>query len=161
VKGSATTRPRDLPYGGSALEFRWHKRRWFCREPRCPRKSSTEQVPQIPARARITARLRAGCRVRDAGSTVSQAARDLHLSWPTVMGAFRAQAREVIAAPLPAVKVLGIDETMRGRPRWEQDSATGKWHLVRDRWHTGFTDALGTGGLLGQVEGRTVADALV
>ncbi|MFE0513586.1 hypothetical protein [Streptomyces sp. NPDC058964] len=28
--------------------------------------------------------------------------------------------------------------------------------LTRDRWHTGFVDALGHGGLLGQVEGRTV-----
>jgi transposase len=163
VKGSATTRPRDLPYGEMGLEFRWHKRRWFCGEPACPRRSFTEQIPQIPARARITARLRAwaGRRVRDAGSTVVQAARDLHLSWPTVMDAFRTQAREVIDAPLPEVEVLGIDETRRGRPRWEQDPVTGKWHLVRDRWHTGFVDALGTGGLLGQIEGRTVADVLV
>ncbi|MGV9349280.1 transposase family protein [Streptomyces spiralis] len=27
VKGSATTRPRDLPYGESGLDFRWRKRR--------------------------------------------------------------------------------------------------------------------------------------
>ncbi|MER6076658.1 transposase, partial [Streptomyces sp. NPDC001817] len=31
---------------------------------------------------------------------------------------------------------------------------------MRDRWHTGFVDALGAGGLLGQVEGRTTADVL-
>ncbi|MFF7547661.1 hypothetical protein ACFZCU_29090 [Streptomyces canus] len=31
VKGWATTRPRDLPYGESGLEFVWHKRRWWCR----------------------------------------------------------------------------------------------------------------------------------
>ncbi|KUO20192.1 transposase [Streptomyces dysideae] len=30
--------------------------------------------------------------------------------------------------------------------------------LTRDRWHTGFVDALSAGGLLGQVEGHTVAD---
>ncbi|WTJ80166.1 transposase [Streptomyces sp. NBC_01538] len=90
----------------------------------------------------------------------SQGARDLRLSWPTVMDAFRAVAHEVTEAPLPEVKVLGIDETRRGRPRWEQDPATGKWILTRDRWHTGFVDALGAGGLLGQVEGRTVADVL-
>ncbi|WUW67933.1 ISL3 family transposase (plasmid) [Streptomyces sp. NBC_01455] len=110
----------------------------------------------------VTTRLRqaAGHRVRDAGSTVVQAARDLHLSWPTVMGAFRTSAREVVDAPLPEVNVLGIDETRRGRTKWEQDPDSGKWHLVRDRWHTGFVDALGTGGLLGQVEGRTVSDVL-
>jgi transposase len=162
VKGAAFTRPRDLPYGERGLEFLWHKRRWWCREPACPRKSFTEQIPQIPAGARLTTRLRAaaGCRVRDAGSTVVQAARDLHLSWPTVMNAFRTAAREVIEAPLPEVEVLGIDETRRGRTRWEQDPDTGKWKLTRDRWHTGFVDALGTGGLLGQVEGRTAADVL-
>ncbi|MEU6341935.1 transposase [Streptomyces sp. NPDC046977] len=31
---------------------------------------------------------------------------------------------------------------------------------MRDWWHTGFVDALGAGGLLGQVEGRTAADVL-
>ncbi len=162
VKGSATTRPRDLPYGECGLEFRWHKRRWWCREPDCPRRSFTEQIPQIPAGARLTERLRcsAGRRVRDAGSTVVQAARDLGMSWPVVMDAFRATATAVIEAPLPKVKVLGIDETRRGRTRWEPNPETGKWQLTRDRWHTGFVDALGTGGLLGQVEGRTVADVL-
>ncbi|MDQ0933290.1 helix-turn-helix domain-containing protein [Streptomyces turgidiscabies] len=151
VKGPAVTRPRDLPYWERRLEFFWHKRRWWCREPNCPRKSFTESIAQIPAGARITARLReaAGHRVRDAGSTVIQAARDLRLSWPTVMGAFRASAREVARASLPEVRVLGIDETRRGKTKWEQDPDSGKWHLVRDRWHTGFVDALGTGGLLG------------
>ncbi|KUO20193.1 hypothetical protein AQJ91_15530 [Streptomyces dysideae] len=51
----------------------------------------------------------AGRRIRDAASTVIQAARDLHLSWPTEMDAFRTAAHEVTQAPLPEVKVLGID----------------------------------------------------
>jgi hypothetical protein len=74
---------------------------------------------RLATAARITVRLRgaAGRRIRDAASTVIQAARDLHLSWPTVMDAFRAIAPEVTEAPLPEVKVLGIDETRRGRPR--------------------------------------------
>ena len=55
------------------------------------------------------------------------------------------------------VKVLGIDETRRGRPVFAQDPDSGRWLLVRDRWHTGFVDAAGTGGLLAQVEGRTSA----
>ncbi|MCP3820573.1 ISL3 family transposase [Streptomyces sp. A3M-1-3] len=144
------------------MEFFWHKRRWWCGEAACPRKSFTEQIEEIPAGARITTRLRAwaGHRVRDAGSTVVQAGRDLGLSWPVVMNAFRTAATTVIQAPLPQVEVLGIDETRRGRTRWEQDPDTGKWKLTRDRWHTGFVDALGTGGLLGQVEGRTAADVL-
>lgn len=160
--GAGSIWPRDLPYGEGGLEFVWHKRRWWCRETACPRRSFTERIEQIPAGARITGRLRAasGRRVRDAGSTVIQAARDLHLSWPTVMNAFRAAAREAVEAPLPEVEVLGIDETRRGKPRWEQDPDTGKWKMTRDRWHTGFVDALGSGGLLGQVEGRTVTDVL-
>ncbi|MGQ4511802.1 transposase [Streptomyces sp. DW26H14] len=86
-KGFAHTRPRDLPYGERKLELVWRKRRWYCTEPACPRRTFTEQVSQVPAGARITERLRnaAGHRVRDAGSTVDQAARDLRLSWPTVM----------------------------------------------------------------------------
>lgn len=118
------------------------------------------QIPRISAGARLTARLRdaAGRRTGDAGSAVIQAARDLHLSWPTVMEAFRTQARDVTEAPLPRVAVLGIDETRRGRPRWEQDADTGKWRLARNRCHTGFVDAVGHGGLIGQVEGRTGAD---
>ncbi|MFF3159591.1 helix-turn-helix domain-containing protein [Streptomyces sp. NPDC057910] len=162
VKGPATTRPRDLPYGERGLEFVWLKRRWWCSEASCPRKSFTEQTGQVPAGARLTTRLRvtAGRRVRDAGSTVVQAARDLRLSWPTVMDAFRIAAAKVTAEPLPEVEVLGVDETRRGCTRWEQDPDTGKWKLTRDRRHTGFVDALGTGGLLGQVEGRTAADVL-
>ncbi|RMB80017.1 transposase family protein, partial [Streptomyces shenzhenensis] len=64
----------------------WRKRCWYCTEPSCPRRTFTEQVRQVPAGARITERLRsaAGRRVRDAGSTVVQASRDLGLSWPTV-----------------------------------------------------------------------------
>ena len=161
-KGRAVTRPRDLPYGEHGLEFRWHKRRWWCGEVACPRASFTEQVPQVPARARITARLRAaaGRRVRDHGSTVLQAARELRLSWPTVMDAFRDEAAAVVSAPLPKVEVLGIDETRRGRTQWRRNPGTGRWEPVADQWHTGFVDAAGTGGLLGQVEGRAPSDVL-
>lgn len=117
MNSHAVTGPRDLPFGDTKLELVWHKRRWYCTEPACPRKSFTEQVRQVPARARITTRLRqaAGRRVRDAASTVVQAGRDLGLSWPTVMDAFRTAAREVTEAPLEPVTVLGIDETRRGR----------------------------------------------
>ena len=148
VKGTAVTRPRDLPYGESRLQFLWHKRRWYCREAGCSHRSFTEQIPQIPAGARLTTRLRgaAGRRIRDAGSTVIQAARDLHLSWPTVMDAFRVQTREVTAQPLPEVGP-GHRRDPAGKTKWAQDPVTGTCQLVRDRWHTGFVDALGTGRL--------------
>ena len=53
--------------------------------------------------------------------------------------------------------VLGIDEIRRGKPIWARDPDTKRWVLAADRWHTGFVDAAGTGGLLAQVEGRTSA----
>jgi hypothetical protein len=57
------------------------------------------------------------------------------------------------------MKVLGIDddESRRGRPIWARDPDTKRPALVCDRWHTGFVDAAGTGGLLAQVKGRTSA----
>lgn len=36
---------------------------------------------------------------------------------------------------------------------WAQDKDSGRWMLVCDRWHTGFLDAVGNGGMLAQVEG--------
>jgi transposase len=53
--------------------------------------------------------------------------------------------------------VLGIDETRRGKIRWEQDRVTGRWRVVHDRWHTGMVDAAGTAGLLAHIDGRTAA----
>ena len=60
-----------------------------------------------------------------------------------------------MAAPLPPVAVLGIDETRRGKPIWTQDPHTKRRVLACDRWHTGFVDA--AGGLLARVEDRTRA----
>ena len=68
-----------------------------------------------------------------------------------------ANVRAPLAAPLPPVAVLGIDETRRGKPIWTMDPDTRRWQLACDRWHTGFVDAAGTGGLLAQAEGRTSA----
>lgn len=67
VKEYVRSRPRDLPFGTRELSIQWSKRRWLCTEILCGRKSFTESVPQIPARARITVRLRAeaGARVVD------------------------------------------------------------------------------------------------
>ncbi len=36
----------------------------------------------------------------------------------------------------------------------------GRWEPTADQWHTGFVDAAGSGGLLGQVEGRAPSDVL-
>jgi transposase len=159
LKGLACTRPRDIPYGTTRLRLIWHKRRWRCKERLCSRASFTESLPAVRARSRLTTRLRAelGSAVAEQQRCVSEAAAHYGASWPIVHAAFVEHVRVPLAAPLPPVKVLGIDETRRGRPVFAQDPDTGRWVLVRDRWHTGFVDAAGTGGLLAQVEGRTSA----
>ncbi|MFJ2008727.1 transposase, partial [Streptomyces chartreusis] len=62
--------------------------------------------------------------------------------------------------PGPTTALLRRHRELLATLKQRHCPATGKWRLTRDRWHTGFVDALGTGGLLGQVEGRTVADVL-
>jgi transposase len=156
-KQNVTTRPRDLPHGGRGVALMWRKRRWRCRNPSCGRGSFTEAVPAVPARHRLTTRLRtaAGEAVGDRGVTVEQAGRELGLSWPTVMAAARVHADQVLPATPAPVRVLGIDETRRGRRRWARNPATGVWEVAVDAWHVGFVDISGDQGLLGQAEGRT------
>jgi Transposase and inactivated derivatives len=165
AKEWVTTHPRDLAYGGRMVRLSWRKRRWRCRNRDCPKGSFTEQTAAVPARRRLTARLReqAGAAVGDRGATVVQTCRDLGLSWPTVMAAVTDHAERVLSAEPEPVEVLGIDETYRGRRRWQQDPQTGRWEPVTDRWHVGFVDISAGQGLLGQVEGRNaqvVADWL-
>lgn len=129
VKDVVCTRPRDLPYGVNGLRLVWVKRRWYCRERLCGRGSFTESLPAVPARARITTRLRAeaGDRVKEGTcATVVASARQLGLSWPTVMDSLRVQAGPLLEQRPAPVEVLGIDEVRRGRPRWrpaEEQSA--------------------------------------
>ena len=150
VKGWVLTRPRDLPVAGRITRLRWRKRRWHCDQPGCPRKSFTEQVPQVPARTRITVRLRqaAGAAVADGNRTIVQAARDLGISWPVAAAAFTAHAAKVLPAEPEPVTVLGIDEVRRGKPRWSFDEVTQSWTTTVDRWHVGFVDLAGGQGLL-------------
>ena len=162
VKQRRTTRPRDLPYGAlrrapygeEPLAVRWRKRQYRCREAACPRKAFTEQVAEIPARARLTGRL---CRQLAgqvaAGRSVSAVAAQYQVSWPVVHRHYAAHADAVLAEPEPPA-VLGIDETRRGAPKWVQDPVTGRW-VRTERFETNFTDLSGQGRLLGQVAGRT------
>ncbi|MFG1823652.1 transposase family protein [Microbispora bryophytorum] len=159
AKEWVTTRPRDLPVAGRRCDLRWRKRRWYCDEQACPRGTFTERVAQVPARARLTVRLRqsTGAAVADGGRTVVQSARDHGVSWPIACSVFAAHAARVLPDQPGPVRVLGIGETRRGRPRWAWDETTATWQTLVDRWHVGFVDLSGGQGLLGQVEGRTSA----
>lgn len=160
VKGWVITQPCDLLFP-VPTRLLWHKRRWRCQQPACPRSSFTESVPQIPARKRVTGRLRAaaGHAVALAGRTVAQAAADVGLSWPVVHAAFLDHATARLPDQPQPVAALGIDETRRGKPRFTLNTDTGTLEQTADRWHTGFVDLTGNQGLLGQVEGRSAGDA--
>ena len=159
-KGRVTTSPRDIPYGKVRIMVRWNKTRWRCREDYCERGSFTEAIAQIPARARTTRRLRTqiGAAIGEAARSVTEVAIAHGVSWPTAHRAFVAHAEELLGEPEPT-RVLGIDETRRGKPRWEHCTETGRWVRV-DPWDTGFVDLAGDQGLLGQREGRTGATVI-
>ncbi|MCJ0907419.1 ISL3 family transposase [Rhodococcus sp. ARC_M6] len=147
--------PKDIPYGEDRIILRWNKTRWRCREGYCQRNTFTDTIGQIPARARTTGRLRnqMGAAIGDAARAVTEVAAAHFVSWPTAHRAFVAHAESQLLEPTP-VHALGIDETRRGKPRWEQCADTGKWVRV-DPWDTGFVDLSGDQGILGQAEGHT------
>lgn len=155
VKDHAVTHPRDLRFGVDPIRLRWRKTRYRCRNTACERVTFTEQISEIPARRRTTSRLRTeiGRDIGENARSVVEVAAAAGVSWPTAHAAFVEHAEQVLTAPAP-VRVLGIDETRRGKPRWIRDSAGYGWLRI-DPWDTGFVDAAGDQGLLGQVEGRT------
>jgi hypothetical protein len=82
VRQRRTTRPRDLPQGEERLAVRWHKVQFSCRERPCPRKAFTEQIPDLPAGARVTGRLRRHVAGRVADGLAVSVAGDGLISWP-------------------------------------------------------------------------------
>ena len=137
----------------------WHKQKWHCRVAECDRKVFTEALPeQIPARARITTRARraAAESIGDHLRPVSGVAAEMGTDWRIAHNAFVASADEVLPDGPPPVRVLGIDETRRGKGRYEVESSTGVKVWV-DRFDTGLVDLDGTGGLFAQVNGRNSA----
>jgi transposase len=103
VKEYVTTTPRDLPYGERPISVVWHKRRWRCGEPACARRSFTEAIEEIPARARTTGRLRRAiaAAVGDAYRLVAEAAGSFGVSWPTAHAAVVQAAEAAAAEPEP------------------------------------------------------------
>ena len=156
-KDRVTTRPRDLRIGPDRPDLLWHKQKWHCRVAECERKVFTEALPEdIPARARITTRARraAAQSIGDHLRPVSGAADEFGMDWRIAHDAFIAYADEVLPAGPPPVRVLGIDETRRGKGKYEIETSTGVKVWV-DRFDTGLVDLDGTGGLFAQVNGRT------
>jgi transposase len=160
VKERVRTSPKDIPYGKDRIILRWNKTRWRCREDYCSKGSFTEAIDQLPHRSRTTLRLREqmASAIGDAARSVTEVADSHGVSWPTAHRAFVAHAEQVLTEPAPTA-VLGIDETRRGKPRWEFCAETGRWVRI-DPWDTGFVDLAGDQGLLGQAEGRSRATVI-
>nr|WP_168141787.1 ISL3 family transposase [Mycolicibacterium frederiksbergense] len=154
-RGWVTTRPRDVRIGADRPLIVWHKRKWLCTNASCGRKSFTESTPSVPPRARVTVRAKAemALAVLDDDRSVTAVAAAYGCSWNTCHDAVIATADPVLAGEPPPVRVLGIDETRRGKAKWETCSETGARAWV-DRWDSGLVDITGTGGLLVQVNGR-------
>src|SRR5262249_20206994 len=139
----------------------WVKVRRKCGNQECPRKTFTEQVPALPPRCRIMARLReqAGTEVTERGITPAEAARHAGASWAVVHEAFAAAADPLLDRPAALVGARGSEAPRRGGARFAADPQTGEYRLLGDRWHPCFFDLSGQRGLLGQVQGRTADDA--
>jgi transposase len=159
-KNVEVTAPADVGCGFAPVRVRWIKRRWLCLNADCSVASFTERIDQVPARCRITGRLRAQAAecVADFGMTVSDAAACSQMSWPTANAALEQVAARLVPQEPGPVEAVGIDETFCGEVDWEVDPQTGVYERVADRWNIGFVDITGDQGLLGQVNGRTSDD---
>jgi transposase len=100
----------------------------------------------------LTGRLRRSVAVAiGAGQAVSVAGEGL-MSWPIAHAAFIVHAEALLPEP-DMVRVLGIDETRRGRVRWTFCELSIRW-VKLERFETNFVDLQGPQGLLGQASGR-------
>ncbi len=148
--GRRVVRVRDLPVGGRPVVLWWRKRIWRCGEPACKVRTWTERVAGIAPRAVLTQRARAeACRrVGKDAHAVAAVARDLGVSWQTVMRAVADHGRPLVEDParLEDVAALGLDETsfLKATP------------TLPTRWVTGLVD-LERGRLLDVVADRTRA----
>ena len=149
-------RVRDVPVAG-AVEVLWRKRRFVCAEPRCVKRTFTEQTVQVPSRARTTLRLLHAvlAAVTGAGRAVSEVAAVHGVAWWTVQTVVNAAAVLHAGEELPVVRRLGVDEHRYRSVKFFRDPVTGSWRRY-EPWMTTFVD-LDTGRLLGVVDGRDSA----
>jgi transposase len=161
VKERTRTAPRDVFIGDRQVLLRWCKTRWYCSSPDCEQGTFTEALPAVPARMRLTGRLRTrlGEAVGDDLMPAAAAARRYGVSDRTAAAAFTAYAREQLAdldADPGLGEAAGIDEFRRGAPAHDIDPETGEIAQTRSEWLTHLVD-LGSGGSIGLAEERTAA----
>jgi transposase len=146
---------RDLPVAGPT-EVVWLKRRWFCDQARCPRKTFSEVTDQVPAYARSTARL---CQalvsaVVVSGRAASEVAHAHRVSWWLVQAMLTAAADLITDPDDVLVRRLGVDEHRYRSVRFFREP-DGGWRRY-EPWMTTLVD-VDTGRVLGVVDGRDSA----
>jgi transposase len=144
---------RDIPVAGP-VEVIWAKRRFFCDEYLCPRRTFTEETAQVPRRARSTRRLRDAlvAAVIGSGRAAAEAASSFGVSWWLVQRALDSAALTLPDVDDLAPRMLGIDEHRYRSVRFFRDPATKAWKRY-EPWMTTIVD-LDTGQVLGIVDGR-------
>ncbi len=148
-------RLRDLPVAGP-VELVWVKRRWFCDQPRCLRRTFSEVTDQVPAYARSTARL---CQalvsaVVVSGRAASEVAGAHRVSWWLVQSMLTAAADLIGDPDRVLVRRLGVDEHRYRSVRFFRET-DGTWRRY-EPWMTTLVDT-DTGRVLGVVDGRDSA----
>jgi len=127
IKDRPTSRVKDLPHGPVPLVVFVRKRRFACAELLCERRSFTEPTAQLPARARVTTRLKVKvcAAVTTTNRAVSEVAKDHGIAWWTVYRILVKAAADVLGQAAPT-SMIGIDETRARRVRWVQEGIEQK-----------------------------------
>ncbi|GAB3523552.1 transposase [Arthrobacter monumenti] len=144
-------RVRDILVAG-ATEVLWSKRRWFCDEWLCERKTFTEATAQVPARARSTRRLRDALveAVIGSGRAAAETAAAFGVSWWLVQRALDSAVLTLPDVDALSPRMLGIDEHRYRSVRFFQNPSTKAWTRY-EPWMSTIVD-LDTGQVLGVVD---------
>jgi transposase len=166
IKDRPTSRVKDLPHGPLPLVVWVRKRRFSCAQRLCERRSFTETSAQLPARARLTTRLKVKvtAAVTTTNRAVSEVAKEHGVAWGTVHRVLVQAAADVLGQAAPTT-MIGIDETRARSVRWTQQEGEqaggGKTLAWRrsDPWMTSIVDLdrAHSGGIIGLAAGRSGA----
>ena len=161
IKDRPMSLVKDLPHGLVPLRVFVRKRRFVCVESRCKRKSFTETSAQLPARARVTTRLKVkvSAAVTTANRAVSEVAKDHGIAWWTVHRILVKTATDVLGRAAPTT-MIGIGETRARSVSWIQEDIAKKLTWRRsDPWMTSIVDLDRNhpGGIIGLAAGRSGA----
>ncbi|WP_080577129.1 ISL3 family transposase [Methylorubrum extorquens] len=105
-------RPADLPASGEAIRLHLEVRRFYCRDPACPRRTFAERFPKLLARHAQRTRRLAEAQARTGLALGGQPAARLlaHLAMPCSATTLLRTIRSVPLPKLPRPCVVGVDD---------------------------------------------------